>query len=136
MSNELLKKLQDSQIKIKQKLKNNLNINSAFGTLTDEEIAIVLALRAKKLRLLQNKKQSDFAKEAELSSPTTYSNYEQKGTISMINFIKVMRTFGRLEELEKFLLPTIKDKIEKIERQRVKKIKFNTKTKFKQKIVK
>ena len=27
MSNELLKKLQDSQIKIKQKLKNNLNIN-------------------------------------------------------------------------------------------------------------
>lgn len=120
MSNELLKKLQDSQIKIKQKLKNNLNINSAFGTLTDEEIAIVLALRAKKLRLLQNKKQSDFAKEAELSSPTTYSNYEQKGSISMINFIKVMRAFGRLEELEKLLLPTIKDKIEKIERQRVK----------------
>src|SRR5574344_1854798 len=120
MSNELLKKLQDSQIKIKQKLKNNLNINSAFGTLTDEEIAIVLALRAKKLRLLQNKKQSDFAKEAELSSPTTYSNYEQKGSISMINFIKVMRAFGRLEELEKLLLPTRKDKIEKIERQRVK----------------
>ncbi len=130
MSNELLKKLQDSQIKIKQKLKNNLNINSAFGTLTDEEIAIVLALRAKKLRLLQNKKQSDFAKEAELSSPTTYSNYEQKGTISMINFIKVMRTFGRLEELEKFLLPTIKDKIEKIERQRVKKIKVQYQNKI------
>lgn len=48
MSNELLKKLQDSQIKVKQKLKNNLNINSAFGTLTNEEIAMVLALRAKK----------------------------------------------------------------------------------------
>lgn len=62
MSNELLKKLQDSQIKVKQKLKNNLNINSAFGTLTNEEIAMVLALRAKKLRLSQNKKQSDFAK--------------------------------------------------------------------------
>lgn len=130
MSNELLKKLQDSQIKIKQKLKNNLNINSAFGTLTDEEIAIVLALRAKKLRLLQNKKQSDFAKESELSSPTTYSNYEQKGSISMINFIKVMRAFGRLEELEKLLLPTIKDKIEKIERQRVKKIKVQYQNKI------
>ncbi|MDX4067478.1 hypothetical protein Q6A87_06400 [Aliarcobacter skirrowii] len=62
MSNELLKKLQDSQIKVKQKLKNNLNINSAFGTLTNEEIAMVLALRAKKLHLYQNKKQSDFAK--------------------------------------------------------------------------
>jgi hypothetical protein len=54
-----------------------------------------------------------------LSSPTTYSNYEQKGTISMINFIKVMRTLGKLEELEKLLLPTAKEKIEKFEKQRV-----------------
>ena len=37
----------------------------------------------------------------------------------MINFIKVMRTFGRLDELEKLLLPTTKEKIEKIEKQRV-----------------
>jgi len=120
MSNDLLKKLQDSSAKAKKKLKNKLNPNSAFGTLTDEEIAMVLALRAKELRLSANKKQSDFAKEAELSSPTTYSNYEQKGSISMINFIKVMRTFGRLEELEKLLLPTTKEKIEKFEKQRVK----------------
>ncbi|OCL90485.1 helix-turn-helix domain-containing protein [Aliarcobacter thereius] len=120
MSSDLLKKLQDLQTKVKKKLKNNLNINSAFGTLTDEEIAMVLALRAKQLRLSQNKKQSDFAKEAELSSASTYSNYEQKGSISMINFIKVMRTFGRLEELEKLLLLTTKEKIEKIEKQRIK----------------
>ncbi len=120
MSNDLLKKLQASQLKVKKKLKNKLSPNSAFGTLTDEEIAMVLALRAKNLRLSQNKKQSDFAKEAQLSSPTTYSNYEQKGTISMINFIKVMRTFGRLEELEKLLLPTTKQMIEKLEKQRVK----------------
>ena len=120
MSNELLKKLQNSQTKIKKKLKNKLNLNSAFGTLTDDEIAMVLAMRAKELRLSQNKKQSDFAKEAQLSSPTTYSNYEQKGSISIINFIKVMRNFGRLDELEKLLLPTTKEKIEKIEKQRVK----------------
>jgi len=120
MNNDLLKKLQDSQAKVKKKLKNKLNPNSAFGTLTDEEIAMVLALRAKSLRLSQNKKQSDFAKEASLSSVTTYSNYEQKGSISMINFIKVMRTFGRLEELEKLLLLTTKEKIEKIEKQRIK----------------
>jgi hypothetical protein len=119
MSNELLKKLRDSSTKVKKKLKNKLGPNSAFGTLTDEEIAMVLALRAKALRLSQNKKQSDLAREANLSSPTTYSNYEQKGTISMINFIKVMRTFGRLEELEKLLLPTTKEKIEKLERQRI-----------------
>ena len=120
MNNELLKKLQNSQTKIKKKLKNKLNPNSAFGTLTDDEIAMVLAMRAKELRLTQNKKQSDFAKESELSSATTYSNYEQKGSISMLNFIKVMRTFGRLDELEKLLLPTTKEKIEKIEKQRVK----------------
>ena len=120
MNNELLKKLQKSQTKIKKKFKNKLNPNSAFGTLTDDEIAMVLAMRAKELRLTQNKKQSDFAKESELSSASTYSNYEQKGSISMINFIKVMRTFGRLDELEKLLLPTTKEKIEKIEKQRVK----------------
>ena len=120
MSNELLKKLQNSSAKVKKKLKSRLNPNSAFGTLTDEEIAMVLALRAKELRLSANKKQSDFAKEASLSSPTTYSNYEQKGSISMINFIKVMRTFGRLEELEKLLLQTTKEKIEKMEKQRIK----------------
>ncbi len=121
MSNELLKKLQLSQAKVKKKLKSKLNPNSAFGTLTDDEIAMVLAIRAKELRLSQNKKQSDFAKEAQLSSPTTYSNYEQKGAISMINFIKVMRAFGRVEELEKLLLPTTKEKIEKLEKRRVKK---------------
>lgn len=120
MSNDLLKKLQDSSVKAKKRLKNKLNPNSAFGTLTDEEIAMVLALRAKELRISANKKQSDFAKEANLSSPTTYSNYEQKGSISMINFIKVIRTFGRLEELEKLLLLTTKEKIEKIEKQRIK----------------
>ena len=38
MSNNLLKKLQNSQIKAKQQLKKKLNPNSAFGTLTDDEI--------------------------------------------------------------------------------------------------
>jgi transcriptional regulator with XRE-family HTH domain len=114
--------LQNSQTKVKKKLKNKLNPKSAFGTLTDNEIAMVLAIRAKSLRLAQNKKQSDFAKEAQLSSPTTYSNYEQKGAISMINFIKVMRAFGRLEELEKLLLLTTKEEIEKLENKRVKRV--------------
>jgi len=121
MSSDLLKKLQKSSAKVKNIVKSKLNPNSAFGTLTDEEIAMVLAIRAKNLRLSANKKQSDFAKEAKLSSPTTYANYEQKGGISMINFIKVMRAFGRLEELAKLLLPTTKEKIETLEKQRIKK---------------
>lgn len=114
MNEKLLKKLQSSQKQIKKSIKNRLNPNSAFATLTDEEIALVLSLRAKELRISHNKKQKDFSIEAKLSSPTTYSNFEQKGTISMINFIKVMRTFGRLDELEKLLLLGTKEKIEKL----------------------
>ncbi len=117
---ELLEKLKSSQPKIKKRLKDRLNINSPFGTLTDDEIALVLALRAKKLRISQNKKQKDFAKSAKLSSPSTYSNYEQTGRISMVNFIKVLREFGRLHELESLLLPTAKDKIKELSKKRVK----------------
>ncbi|PID48359.1 MAG: hypothetical protein CR967_00240 [Proteobacteria bacterium] len=117
---ELLEKLKSSQSKVKKKLKDRLNINSPFGTLTDDEIALVLAIRAKKLRISQNKKQKDFAKNAKLSSPSTYSNYEQTGRISMVNFIKVLREFGRVHELEKLLLPSTKDKIEELSKKRVK----------------
>ncbi|QOG12609.1 helix-turn-helix domain-containing protein [Arcobacter sp. FWKO B] len=123
MNNELLKKLQLSQKKAKNTLKNKLNANSSFGTLTDDEIAKVLAIRAKELRISQNKKQIDLSEEAMLSSPTTYSNFEQKGAISMINFIKIMRTFGRLEELEKLLLPTPKEEIERLEKGRRERVK-------------
>ncbi len=119
MSNELLKKLQLSQKKTKKSIKTKLNSNSPFGTLTDDEIAMVLAIRAKELRIVQNKKQTEFSNQANLNSPTTYSNFEQKGTISMINFIKILRVFGRLEQLEKLLLPTVKEKIEKNEKKRV-----------------
>ncbi len=122
MSKELLKKLQESQKKLNRSLKDNLNIYSSFKTLTDEEIALVLSLRAKELRISQNKKQVEFSSEANLSSATTYSNFEQKGSISMINFIKIMRTFGRVEDLEKLLLPTTKDMIQKLENSNKKRV--------------
>ena len=121
---ELLKKLQEAQKTSKKTLKKNININSAFGTLTDDEISYVLALRAKKARLSSNQTQSEFSKKASLSSATTYSNFEQNGRISLINFIKVMRSFGRLNELEVLLNETVKEKINKFntkEKQRVKK---------------
>lgn len=117
MKNKLLQSLKEAESKAKKNLKKKLNPNSSFGTLTDDEIAMVLAMRAKEIRVSQNKKQVDFAKEAGIKTPSTYSNYEQKGTLSLINFIKVMRTFGRLEELEKILLPTTKEKIEKLEKE-------------------
>ncbi|MDD3342763.1 MAG: hypothetical protein PHR87_04225 [Sulfurospirillaceae bacterium] len=114
MQSELLKKLKNSQQNAKKIVKRKLTPTSTFATLTDDEIAQVIAMRAKELRVKQDKKQREFSAEAELSSPTTYANFEQKGIISLANFIKVMRTFGRLEELEALLRPTVKEQIEDV----------------------
>ena len=114
MQSELLKKLKHSQQNAKKIVKRKLTPTSTFATLTDDEIAQVIAMRAKELRVKQDKKQREFSAEAELSSPTTYANFEQKGIISLANFIKVMRTFGRLEELEELLRPTVKEQIEDV----------------------
>lgn len=114
MQSELLKKLKHSQQNAKKIVKRKLTPTSTFATLTDDEIAQVIAMRAKELRVKQDKKQREFSAEAELSSPTTYANFEQKGIISLSNFIKVMRTFGRLEELEALLRPTVKEQIEDV----------------------
>ena len=91
----------------KKSKKKNININASFATLTDEEIALVLAHRAKRLRVENSLKQSEFSKAANLSSPTTYSNFEQTGKVSLINFIKIVRNFGRSEELELLLKSNI-----------------------------
>ena len=111
MSSDLLKKLQESQSTAKKNIKQKLNPNSTFGILTDEEILLVLALRAKNLRISQNKKQKEFSEMANLSSPTTYSNFEQRGIVSLLNFVKIVRGFGRLSELENLLQPTVAQKI-------------------------
>ena len=111
MGSNLLEKMKQAQKKIKKQ--DNLNILSNFETLTDEEISIVLALRAKRLRIKQGLTQKDFSKNLELSSPTTYSNFEQKGSISLINFIKIVREFGLLEQLDTLFKPTeLKDILE------------------------
>ena len=57
------------------------------------------------------KKQQEFSKDANLSSATTYSNFEQTGKISLINFIKVFRAFGRISEIDNLLKTIIADKI-------------------------
>jgi len=115
MSHKLLEKLKQIQKKIEKSVKKKLNPNSSFATLTDSEIALVLAYRAKNLRISQKIKQSDFSATANLSSTSTYANFEQKGTVSLINFIKIMRNFGRLHELEGLIKPTLSEKIEGIE---------------------
>ncbi|RXK14205.1 hypothetical protein CP965_01795 [Halarcobacter mediterraneus] len=111
MSSELLKKMIESKKKFDKK--KNLNIMSKFETISDDEVAMVLALRAKRLRLKQKLTQKEFSKNLELNSASTYSNFEQKGTISLVNFIRVVREFGLLDQLDELFKPTdIKDVLE------------------------
>ena len=111
-SSNLLSKLKSFEQDAKSTKKKNINIDATFSTLTDEEISLVLAHRAKKLRIENNLKQSEFSKSARLSSSTTYSNFEQTGKASLINFIKIVRTFGRMKELDSLLKSDISSLIE------------------------
>ena len=119
MSNsKLLSKLKAFEQDAKTTKKKNINIDATFSTLTDEEISLVLAHRAKKLRIENNLKQSEFSKGANLSSPTTYSNFEQTGKASLINFIKIVRNFGRMEELESLLKSNVSSIIDNAQNQK------------------
>lgn len=118
MSNTLLSKLKKYEKDAKTAKKQKINIDASFSTLTDEEILLVLAHRAKKLRIENNLKQKEFSQGAFLSSPTTYSNFEQTGKVSLINFIKIVRNFGRLSELEELLKSTLSSKIDSFEKVR------------------
>ena len=121
MSNKLLEAMKKSQKESKKIIKKKLNPNSSFALLTDDEIALVLAYRAKSIRMSQKLKQSEFSASANLSSPITYSNFEQTGSVSLVNFIKIVRSFGRLYELEKLLQPSTADIIDAIENKRIRK---------------
>jgi len=112
MNKSLLSKLKDYEKDAKSIKKQNINFDASFSALTDEEILLVLAHRAKKLRIENNLKQKDFSQNAQLSSPSTYSNFEQTGKVSLINFIKIVRNFGRLSELESLLKNTVSSKID------------------------
>lgn len=111
-NNSLFSKLKVFEQDAKTTQKKKININATFSTLTDEEISLVLAHRAKKLRIENNLKQSEFSDSACLSSTTTYSNFEQTGKASLINFIKIVRTFGRVQELENLLKSDISSMID------------------------
>ncbi|MDF1879039.1 hypothetical protein JHD46_05220 [Sulfurimonas sp. SAG-AH-194-C20] len=113
-NNTLLSKLESFAKDAKKTQRESVSTEANFSLLTDEEIALVLAHRAKKIRIANNQKQKEFSTSANLSSPTTYSNFEQTGKISLLNFIKVLRAFGREAEIDKLLKTTIAAKIESI----------------------
>ena len=108
----LLSKLESFAKDAKKARRKSIATEANFSLLTDEEIALVLAHRSKKLRIANNLKQREFSQNAHLSSATTYANFEQTGKISLINFIKVIRTLGRMSEFEKLLKPTTTEQID------------------------
>ena len=109
-SNALLSKLESFAKGAKKVHRESVSVDANFSLLTDEEIALVLAHRSKKLRIANHQKQREFSKNANLSSSTTYANFEQTGKISLLNFIKVFRAFGKLSDIETLLKTTITEK--------------------------
>lgn len=116
MADTLLSKLKKYERDAKLEKKQNINTEASFSLLTDEEILLVLAHRAKKLRIANNIKQKDFSKSAKLSSPSTYSNFEQTGKVSLLNFIKIIRNLGRLSEMESLLKSDLSSKIDSFDK--------------------
>lgn len=116
MADTLLSKLKKYERDAKLEKKQNINTEASFSLLTDEEILLVLAHRAKKLRIANTIKQKDFSKSAKLSSPSTYSNFEQTGKVSLLNFIKIVRNLGRLSEMELLLKSDLSSKIDSFEK--------------------
>lgn len=92
-----------------------VNTNSPFALLTDKEITMVLAKRARDTRVRQGKTQADVASGANITSKSTYTNFEQNGTISLENFVKVVRSLGKLEHLEEILKESLADKLSDFE---------------------
>ena len=114
----ILDKIEAADLEIKVNEANVLTSqvqNKSFVLLSEEEMALVLAHRAKRLRLQKNIKQKELGKMANLSSATTYSNFEQTGKISLVNFLKVLRALGRIPEAEELLKLSLSDIISNYE---------------------
>jgi len=101
----------DLEIRVNQPNSTSQVQNKSFALLSEDEMALILAHRAKRLRLQKNIKQKELGKIANLSSATTYSNFEQTGKISLINFLRVLKALGRVSEAEELLKLSLSDTI-------------------------
>ncbi len=90
-----------------------------YSFYTAPEIALALADRVKELRLSKRWKRNTLAKRSGVSVASLI-RFEQKGLVSLENFLKLVNALGRLDEVEKLLLPSIAGSIEELEQQAVK----------------
>lgn len=89
-----------------------------FNLITPGEVAINLAKRHKTLRLLRKWKRTTMA---ERSGVTTASlrRFEETGKVSLENLLKLFAALGRLDEVEKLLLPPVASSISDLEKDEI-----------------
>ncbi len=86
---------------------------------TPTEIAKKLADRHKELRLLKKWKRTTLAQRSGVSVASLI-RFEQKGQTSLESFLKLLNALGRLDEVEKLLLPLAAKSIEELEKLEIK----------------
>jgi len=86
---------------------------------TSQEIAHTLADRLKKLRLSRKWKRSTLAQRSGVSVASLV-RFEQKAKISFESFLKLLNALGRLDEVERLLLPPNAKSIDELEKQEIK----------------
>ena len=64
MKEQLLDKLNSAKDELKKKKKTQINTQSPFSILTDEEIALVLAKRARDIRVRKKRTQAELSNDS------------------------------------------------------------------------
>ncbi len=75
-----------------------------FSLKSPGEILLDLSCKFKQLRLTKKWKRSTLSKRSGVSE-STLRRFEQTGKVSMENFLKLIHTMGRLDEMETLLNP-------------------------------
>jgi len=96
-----------------------------YNLKTPKEVAVALSERAKELRLSRNWKRSTLSQRSGVSI-SSLRRFEQKAKISLDNLLKIMSTFGRINEIDMLLLPPAIQSIDDLDRIKSKKRKRGT----------
>ena len=96
-----------------------------YNLKTPKETAIALSERAKELRLSRNWKRSTLSKRSGVSI-SSLRRFEQNAQISLDSLLKIMSTFGRIDEIDMLLLPPAIQSIDDLDRKKLKKRKRGT----------
>ncbi len=87
-----------------------------YQLLIPGEIAKMLAARLKVLRLSKKWKRTTLAERSGVSVASLI-RFEQKSQISLDNLLKLLSALGRLDEIEKLLLPSAVESIDELVKQ-------------------